>query len=75
MNELKSLIRQKCKSIRELSEKTGISSDTINRRLKDGDWRLSECDILIKALDIPVNMFYIYFFEERLEQNSKKVTT
>lgn len=74
MDELRSLIRQKFKSVRELSEATGLSTDTINRRLKDGDWRLSECDILIDVLDIPANMFYVYFFEERLEQNSKKVT-
>lgn len=74
MDELKALIRGKFKSIRELSEKTGISSDTINRRLKDGDWRLSECDTLIAVLGIPANMVYLYFFEQRLERNSKKVT-
>ena len=74
MEELKFLIKAKYGSIAKLAEKTGLSVDTINRRLRDGDWRLSEVDALIEALDIPPRMIYVYFFENRLENKSSKET-
>lgn len=74
MEELKFLIKAKYGSIAKLAEKTGLSVDTINRRLRDGDWRLSEVDALIEALDIPPRMIYVYFFENRLENKSSQET-
>lgn len=75
MEELRFLIKAKFGSIAKISEVTGISVDTINRRLKDGDWRLTECDLLIEALKIPDSMVFVYFFEKRLENKASQVTT
>lgn len=74
MEDLKFLIKAKFGSIAKASEVTGISVDTINRRLKDHDWRMTEADALIKALNIPPKLVYVYFFEPLLELDSKKVT-
>ena len=74
MEDLKFLIKAKYGSIAKCAEVTGLSVDTINRRLKDGDWRMSEADILIKALDIPQKMIFVYFFEPLLEKTQEKTT-
>lgn len=74
MEELKFLMKAKCGSIAKVAEITGLSVDTINRRLKDGDWRLTECDLLIKALDIAPSFVYLIFFEQRLANKSSGVT-
>lgn len=74
MDDLKFLIKAKFGSIAKCSEITGISTDTINRRLKDKNWKMSEADILIKALNIPPTMIYVYFFEPMIEKTQEEVT-
>lgn len=74
INSLQELMRLKGYTIVKLSETTGISEDTIRRRLKDKDWRLSEVDKIVMALDIPKTWVYAYFFEPLLELKSSEVT-
>ena len=74
INSLQELMRLKKYTVVKLSENTGISEDTIRRRLKDKDWRMSEVDLLVKTLDIPKSAVYLYFFEPVLEQDSSKET-
>lgn len=72
MEDLRFLIKAKYGSVARCAEITGISVDTINRRLKDKDWRLSEVTALMKALNIPPKMIYLYFFEPLLEKTQVK---
>lgn len=74
MDDLKFLIKAKFGSIAKCAEATGISVDTINRRLKDHDWRMSEADALAKALNIPPKMLYVYFFEPLIEKTQERAT-
>ena len=71
MDDLKFLIKARYGSVAKCSEATGISTDTINRRLKDHDWRMSEADTLIKALNIPKSSIYLYFFEPMFEKTQE----
>lgn len=68
INSLQDLMRLKKVTVVKLAEMTGISDDTIRRRLKDKDWRMSEVDQVVKALDIPSTWVYTYFFEPVLEK-------
>ena len=74
VNSLQDLMRLKKVTIAKLAEATDISQDTIRRRLKDKDWRLSEVERIVRALDIPKTCVYVYFFEPMLELDSKGVT-
>ena len=68
INKLDDLMRLKNISPATLAELTGISEATIRRRLEDHDWRMSEAERVMKALEIPENFVYVYFFEPLLEQ-------
>jgi DNA-binding Xre family transcriptional regulator len=74
IDTLQDLMRLRKVTVAKLSEGTGISEDTIRRRMKDKDWRMSEVDKLVKVLDIPKNCVYVIFFEPVLEANSSEVT-
>ena len=74
VNSLEDLMRLKKYTVVKLSEETGISQDTIRRRLKDHDWRMTEADLIIEKLKIPSQDVYLYFFKPLLEQNSNEVT-
>ena len=74
VDNLEDLMRVRKISISKLSELTDISEDTIRRRLKDHDWRMSEAESIKRVLNIPKNYVYLYFFEPLLEQDSKEVT-
>ncbi len=74
IDTLQDLMRLRKVTVAKLSESTGISEDTIRRRMKDKDWRMSEVDKLVKVLNIPKNCVYVIFFEPVLEPSSNEVT-
>ena len=67
--DLKFLIKAKYGSIREVSEITGISENTINTHLRDGNWDMVQACKMVKALDIPAKYTHVYFFEPMLAKN------
>lgn len=66
--DLKSLIKTRFGSVRKLSETVKISENTINTHLRDGNWDVNQACKLIKALNIPKSMVYLYFFEKKLAE-------
>ena len=67
--DLKFLIKAKYGSIRKVSEITGISENTINTHLRDGNWDMVQACKMVKALDIPTKYAHVYFFEPMLAKN------
>ena len=74
VKNLDDLMRLKNIGPATLSELTGISEATIRRRLEDHDWRMSEAECVVKALEIPENYVYAYFFEPLLEKTQTEGT-
>lgn len=74
VNKLDDLMRLKNIGPATLSELTGISEATIRRRLEDHDWRMSEAELVMRALEIPENFVYVYFFEPLLEKTQTENT-
>jgi hypothetical protein len=71
---LKFLIKAKYGSIKKLSEVTGISENTINTHLRDGNWDFNQACKVINALNIPDSMTHFYFFEPMLAKNASEET-
>ena len=67
--DLKFLIKAKYGSIKKLSEIVGISENTINTHLRDGNWDMNQAIKIIRALSIPKTAVYLYFFEPMLSRN------
>ena len=67
--DLKFLIKAKYGSIKKLSEIVGISENTINTHLRDGNWDMNQAVKIIRALSIPKTAVYLYFFEPMLSRN------
>lgn len=74
INSLEELMRLKGVGPAHLAEKTGISEATIRRRLEDHDWRMSEAESIVTALEIPKDYVWLYFFEPLIEQTQAEVT-
>lgn len=74
IKDLNTLMRLKNITPSMLSEMTGISEATIRRRLEDHDWRMSEAELVIEALEIPVEFIYDYFFKPLLEKTQTEAT-
>ena len=60
--DLRYLIKAKYGSIKKFSEATGISENTINTHLRDGNWDMTQAHKVIKALDISKSYAHLYFF-------------
>ncbi len=60
ISKLKKLATVKKLSIKELSEKVGISETGMYKALKKGDFKISTLEKISAILDVPVG----YFFEE-----------
>ena len=71
-DNLKFLIKAKLGSIRKLSEITGISENTINTHLRDGNWDLQQACKVVEALKIPASCTHVYFFEPMLTKNASE---
>ena len=72
--DLRFLIKAKYGSVRRLSEVAGISENTINTHLRDGNWDMVQACKLVKALDIPNSYTHVYFFEPVLAKNASEAT-
>ena len=59
---LRFLIKAKYGSIKRFSEVTGISENTINTHLRDGNWDMTQAGKVIKALEISKSYAHLYFF-------------
>lgn len=64
--DLRFLIRARYGSIRKFAEIIEVSEGTVQNHLKDGNWDRNQMIRVIKALQIPRSMIYLYFFEEEL---------
>lgn len=64
--DLRFLIRARYGSIRKFAEVIEVSEGTVQNHLKDGNWDRNQMIRVIKALQIPRSMIYLYFFEEEL---------
>ena len=73
--DLRFLIKAKYGSIRKLSEVTGISENTINTHLRDGNWDMTQACKIIRALEIPDRYTHVYFFEPVLTKNASEALT
>ena len=60
--KLRELIRDKFGTIKNLSDKSGIKRETLNRKLLGkSDWKISEIEKLVDILDIDdVNEYFFY---------------
>ena len=67
--DLKFLIKAKYGSIKKLSDVVGISENTINTHLRDGNWDMKQAVKITRALSIPKTAIYLYFFEPLLSRN------
>lgn len=67
--DLKFLIRAKYGSVRKFAEVVEMSENTVNNHLKDGNWDRDQMIRVIKALNIPSRMIYVYFFESELTKS------
>ena len=67
--DLKFLIRAKYGSVRKFAEVIGLSENTVNNHLKDGNWDRDQMIRVIRALNIPPRMIYVYFFESELTKS------
>lgn len=68
---LKSLIRLKFGTIRKFASVIGLSENTVNNHLKDGNWDRNQMIAIIRACKIPSKMIYLYFFEDELAKTQK----
>ena len=66
---LKFLIKAKCGTIRKFAKEVGLSENTVQNHLKDGNWDVNQMIRIIKALEIPPKFVYVYFFEPILTNN------
>lgn len=73
--DLKFLIRAKYGTIRKFAEVIGLSENTVQNHLKDGNWDMKQAIKVIDALSIPQRMIYIYFFEPMLSKNESSEAT
>ena len=73
--DLRFLIKAKYGSIRKLSEITGISENTINTHLRDGNWDMIPACNVIRALDIPERYNHVYIFEPVLTKIASSEAT
>lgn len=64
--DLKSLIKLQYGTIRAFAPIVGLSENTINTHLKDGNWDRNQMISIIKACKIPSRFIYLYFFEDEL---------
>lgn len=67
--DLKFLIKAKYGTIRKFAEVVGLSENTIQNHLKDGNWDMKQAIKVIEALSIPPKMTFVYFFEPILSRN------
>lgn len=72
--DLRFLIKAKYGSIRKFSEVTGISENTINTHLRDGNWDMIQACKVVKALEIPKSYTHLYFFEPVLAKNANEAS-
>lgn len=72
---LKFLIKAKCGTIRKFAKEVGLSENTVQNHLKDGNWDMNQMIRIIKALEIPPKFVYVYFFEPMLEKNESSEAT
>lgn len=70
--DLKFLIKAKYGSIKKLSDEVGISENTINTHLRDGNWDMRQAVKIVRALNIPSKFVYVYFFEPMLSRNESE---
>lgn len=78
MNEatdLKFLIRAKYGTIRKFAEVVGLSENTVQNHLKDGNWDMKQAIRVIEALSIPPKMIFVYFFEPILSRSESSEAT
>lgn len=64
--DLRSLIRLQYGTVRAFAPVVGLSENTINTHLKDGNWDRNQMVSIIKACKIPNKFIYVYFFEDEL---------
>ena len=72
---LKCLIKAKCGTIRQFAKEVGLTENTVQNHLKDGNWDMNQMIRIIKALNMPERFVYIYFFEPMLEKNKSSEAT
>lgn len=70
--DLKGLIKARYGTIRAFAKVVGLSENTVQTHLKDGNWDLNQAVRIIKALHIPKNFAYMYFFEPLLAKNESE---
>lgn len=75
VTDLKFLIRAKYGSIRKFSEVIGLSENTIQTHIKDGNWDMRQAIKIVKALDMPPEFVYVYFFEPMLSKYESSEAT
>jgi transcriptional antiterminator len=73
-DNLKFLIRAKYGSIKKFAEAIEVSENTVNNHLKDGNWDRNQMIRVIRALQIPKSMVYLYFFEDELAKTRTEAT-
>ena len=73
-DNLKFLIRAKYGSIKKFAEVIEVSENTVNNHLKDGNWDRNQMIRVIRALQIPESMVYLYFFEDELAKTRTEAT-
>lgn len=64
--DLKFLIRAHYGTVKKFAQVVGMSENTVNNHLKDGNWDRNQMVKVIKALKIPPKFIYVYFFESEL---------
>lgn len=69
--DLKSLIRLQFGTIRKFASVIGLSENTVNNHLKDGNWDRNQMISIIRTCKIPSKMIYLYFFEDELAKTQK----
>ncbi len=75
VTDLKFLIRAKYGSIRKFSEVIGLSENTIQTHIKDGNWDMRQAIKIVKALNMPPKFVYVYFFEPMLSKYESSEAT
>lgn len=63
-DKLEAVIAEKYGTQKAFADAAGLSTATVSRLLKRGDWKASQMKAALMALDIPLTEVELYFFDD-----------